>query len=68
MMGVRTQLSDHEKPEQVFKKMTPTQLAALTGAWDKLEERKRVIRMKPAPRAIDVTPKPKPVARPIPQE
>lgn len=28
-------------------------------AWSELEERKRIIRMKPAPKPIDVTAKPK---------
>ena len=39
--------------------LTPKDLAALTSAWEKLEERKRILRMKPMPKAVDVTPKAK---------
>lgn len=35
-------------------KLTPKDLAALTGAWEKLEERKRILRMKPLPKAVEV--------------
>lgn len=33
---------------------TATQLATLSNAWEKLEERKRILRMKPLPKAIAV--------------
>lgn len=33
----------------------PSDLAQVARAWDVLEERKRVMRMKPAPRPIDTT-------------
>jgi hypothetical protein len=55
-MGVQTQLKHHVKPELAARDLTPTQLAALASAWDKLEDRKRIIRMKPLPKAQDVTP------------
>lgn len=41
-------------------KLTPKDLAALTSAWERLEERKRILRMKPAPKAVDVPLKSKP--------
>ena len=44
--------------------VNPKDLCALTSAWERLEERKRILRMKPKPRDIDVTPKDKPKARP----
>lgn len=34
--------------------LEPKDLASLTAAWEKLEERKRILRMKPLPKAIDV--------------
>lgn len=40
-------------------KTSPSALAQLMRAWSELEERKRIIRMKPAPKPIDVTAKPK---------
>jgi hypothetical protein len=43
--------------------LTPKDLAALTGAWEKLEERKRILRMKPLPKAQDVSVKEKHPAR-----
>lgn len=50
-------IGDEELPSKGKKDLTPGQLATLVKAWDTLEERKRIIRMKPAPKAIDVTPK-----------
>jgi hypothetical protein len=35
--------------------LNPAQLSALVGAWDRLEERKRILRMKPMPKPVDVT-------------
>ena len=35
----------------------PSALAQLARAWSELEERKRIIKMKPLPKAIDVTPR-----------
>lgn len=35
--------------------VSPTELAAVARAWDVLEERKRVMKMRPAPKAIDPT-------------
>ena len=43
--------------------MAAKDLASLVGAWEKLEERKRILRMKPLPKAIDVPQKAK-LARP----
>lgn len=40
-------------------KLTPGQLKQLADSWSNLEERKRILRMKPAPKPMDVTPKPK---------
>lgn len=45
------------------KKITPTQMASLVTAYDKLEERKRILRMKPLPKAQDVAPREKPRPR-----
>lgn len=42
--------------------LKPGELASLVKSWDLLEDRKRVLRMKPLPKAMDVTPKPKKVA------
>ena len=36
---------------------TPAALAQLARAWSELEHRKRVIKMKPDPKPIDVTPR-----------
>lgn len=35
---------------------TPSALAQLARAWSELEERKRILRMKPKPKDIDVSP------------
>jgi len=35
--------------------LEPNQLASLSKAWDTLEERKRILRMKPLPKAQDVS-------------
>jgi len=43
---------------------TPSARAQVARAWEVLEERKRILRMKPKPKDIDVTPKPKPVELP----
>jgi hypothetical protein len=40
-------------------KTTPSARAQVARAWEVLEERKRILRMKPKPKDIDVTPKPK---------
>lgn len=45
-------------------KVKPMELAALVKAWDVLEDRKRVIRMKPVPRPIDVTKEQKKTGKP----
>jgi len=42
-------LAQMENPE-----ISPKDLTSLSGAWEKLEERKRILRMKPLPKAIDV--------------
>ncbi len=34
---------------------TPSALSQLARAWSELEERKRVIKMKPAPKPVDVS-------------
>lgn len=49
--------------------LKPSDLSSLIKAWDTLEERKRVLRMKPAPKAIDVSVKEKKApAMLVPQE
>ena len=40
--------------------LKPADLCSLTTAWEKLEERKRILRMKPKPRDQDVSLKQKP--------
>jgi hypothetical protein len=35
-------------------KIGPQHLAQLSNAWERLEERKRILRMKPLPKAVDV--------------
>lgn len=47
---------------QTKEDLTPAELSSLSGAWEKLEERKRILRMKPLPKAQDVSIKQK-VAR-----
>lgn len=59
MMGVRTQIEEHENKGQEVADLKPAQLAALANAWNTLEERKRIIRMKPAPKAMAVESKKK---------
>lgn len=49
--GGRPQLLDVDKPMP----MKPSDLSSLIKAWDTLEDRKRVLRMKPLPRAVDVS-------------
>lgn len=36
------------------KKTTAAQLSSLSNAWEKIEERKRILRMKPKPRDVEV--------------
>ena len=49
-----------DKPpvEPEGKELKPGELAQLAKAWDTLEERKRVLRMKPAPKPVEVSVKP----------
>jgi len=39
--------------------LKPKDLATLTSAWERLEERKRILRMKPKPRDVEVKDKSK---------
>lgn len=48
--------------------ISPKDLAALTSAWEKLEERKRILRMKPKPRDADVSVKTHTRASLVPME
>lgn len=57
-IGVDTQTKRHRRPEEKMN-LNAAQLATLAKAWDTLEDRKRILRMKPTPRPIDVTPKEK---------
>lgn len=54
--GNRTPKPSESKPK---KELKPAELCSLTKAWTELEERKRILRMKPKPRDLDVTPKAK---------
>lgn len=36
-------------------KTSPRDRAMVAGAWEKLEERKRILKMKPLPKSVDVT-------------
>ena len=54
MMGVATQLKHHIDPSIKVGDLSPGQMAQLVNAWETLEERKRKIRMKPLPKAVDV--------------
>lgn len=57
-MGLDLQQANQTpKPMKDGPDLTPGQLKQLTDSWIALEERKRVLRMKPKPRDIDVTPK-----------
>jgi hypothetical protein len=42
------------------KSISPSQMASLVSSYDRLEERKRVIRMVPKPRDVEVQKKSKP--------
>ena len=59
-IGVEPQTKKRIDPS-LKTKLRPGELASLVKSWDLLEDRKRVLRMKPLPKSIDVTPKKKPV-------
>lgn len=63
VIGVKPQLASHIDESVRNKKLNPAQLSSLVNAWDKLEDRKRILRMKPLPKAQDVAPKEKPRPR-----
>ena len=62
MMGVKPQNKNHHDPEAQIK-LSAGELASLTKAFDTLEERKRILRMKGLPKAIDADRKEKHPAR-----
>jgi hypothetical protein len=62
MMGIVPQKKASHDPAAV-KDLKPGELASLAKAFDTMEERKRILRMKPLPKAIDVPQKAK-LARP----
>ena len=41
-------------PSGDAKLLKPSELASLSKAWNELEERKRILRMKPMPKPVDV--------------
>jgi hypothetical protein len=53
MIGVKPQNSTRYDPKEK-KDLSPKDLATLSGAWNTLEERKRILRMKPKPRDVEV--------------
>lgn len=55
-------LQANQAPKPVSKNspnLTPGQLKQLADSWSNLEERKRILRMKPKPRDVEVLPKAK---------
>ena len=53
MIGVKTQ-SKKNVDLEARRDLKPGELASLTKAFDTLEERKRILRMKPKPRDVEV--------------
>jgi hypothetical protein len=60
-MGLEFQDANHApKPaKSLDDDLSPKDLALLTSSWNTLEERKRILRMKPKPRDVDVAEKKK---------
>lgn len=50
------------EPAHKSEPLSPSELASLAKAWDTLEDRKRILRMKPLPKAQEV-PKKEPLAK-----
>lgn len=44
---------------------TPSQVAALSNAWEKIEDRKRILKGKGQPKPVDETKRAKPMMRPV---
>ena len=59
MIGVKPQSKKNWEPD-AKRDLKPGELATLAKAFDTLEERKRIIRMKGLPKAVDVAPRRKP--------
>jgi hypothetical protein len=60
-MGLEFQDANHvPKPaKSLDDDLSPRDICALTSSWTLLEERKRILRMKPKPRDVEVTEKKK---------
>lgn len=59
-MGLEMQHANQTpKPmaEEKSPKLKPSELCSLAKAWETIEERKRILRMKPKPKDIEVKPK-----------
>lgn len=57
-MGLEFQRANQTpKPIENAPKLKPADLCSLAKAWETIEERKRILRMKPKPRDIEVKPK-----------
>lgn len=61
MMGLEMQQQNQTPKESKIAapKLKPAELCSLTKAWTELEERKRILRMKGLPKAVEVKPKEK---------
>ena len=64
-MGLERQHANQTpKPIKDAPKLSPKDLCSLTAAWDTLENRKRILRNKPLPKAQEVE-RPKDKRRPV---
>ena len=54
-IGVAPQNKSRHKPDKA-EALSPKDLAALSAAWDRMEERKRILRNKPLVKPVDATP------------
>ena len=62
---IRLSRSDRKKLEKpVGKNLKPAELSSLVKSWELLEERKRILRMRPLPKAVAVPPTERPKAKP----
>jgi hypothetical protein len=58
-MGLEFQQANRTpKPTDADCDLSPKDLSLLAASWNTMEERKRILRMKPLPKSQDVTPKP----------
>lgn len=57
MMGLEMQQANRTPkvvPKEGREKLKPAELCSLTKAWSELEDRKRILRNKPLPKAMEV--------------